>query len=276
MFGRNQEKPYTGVTGVTQVDEAKFVVQAFAKERLAEIGSNRIGMIGILTSQRTLASRNLWTERYPSLAVTREIFAATHGAAFNTLHYITYSPEDLSGQLSSLLNYKDLYADHLCEGVQLNISWPPLRELKETKNRFPDLKIILQIGPRILSQTSTNDIVERLAAYEQLIQYVLIDPSGGRGTVFEPTSITPLYKQIKESFVNLGMVIAGGFDHKNVRGRLRLLSQAVGSTNFGIDAERGLRIQVQGQSITKVSIPKVTEFVHNSAAFFRSNLIELS
>lgn len=271
MLSRNPEKPYIGVTGVVQVDEAKFVAQAFVKEGLTEIGSNRIGMIGILASQRTLASRGLWTERYPSLAAIRDIFEATHDVAFNTLHYTTYNPRDLSGQLSLLLNYKGLYTDHLCEGVQLNMSWPPLTELKETKDRFPDLKVILQIGPRILSQTSTNEIVARLAAYEKLIQYVLIDPSGGRGMVFEPTSVANLYKQIEESFVNLGLVFAGGFDHKNVKGRLQLLSKAVGSIDFGIDAERGLRINVKGQSATRVSISRATKFVHNSASFFRSS-----
>lgn len=264
------EKPYIGVTGIAQVSEAKSIAQTFVDEGLTEPDNTHKGMVGLLVSQRTLRRPTLGIERYPGLATIRQIFEITRGKAFNTLHYSTYDESHLSQQLQALLDPTGLYVDQLCHGIQLNIAWPPPAEIEETRGIFPEIKIILQLGPRVLSEKSAEDTAERLLPYEGLIDYALVDPSGGRGMIFETKTVAPIYNRIKEVYPDLPVVFAGGFNARNVRTRIWLLSQLVGPRDFGIDAEKGLRVQKKGQATTDLSIRKANRYIHHAASFFRA------
>ncbi len=269
-MARDPEKPYIGVTGITQVKEAKTIAQAFITEGLTSHDSTHKGMVGLLASQRTLSSRATSGERYPNIPLVREIFTVTQGITFNTLHYTTSTPDDLSRQTDLLIGRTGLYADRLCDGIQLNLAWPPPQEIARIRDSFPNLKVILQLGPRVLSEKTPEAIAEGLSAYEELIDYALIDPSGGRGMIFETNRVTPIHNQIRDAFPSLPVVFAGGFDAKNIRTRLWLLFQAVGSSNFGVDAEQGIRIQKQGQPETTISLTKTTRYIHHATIFFKN------
>lgn len=267
----NPEKPYVGVTGITRVREAEAIAEIFVTEGLAEEASSHNGMIGLLASQRTLSRNFQGRIKYPTLERILEIFAITKGRAFNTLHYHTYRSATLAHQLEELLGQRGLYSDRLCQGVQLNISWPPPAEVEKIRMTFPDLKIILQLGPKVLTENDPEYIVANLAPYQELINYVLIDPSGGRGRVFKVNTIAPTSNQIREIHPDLPLVFAGGFDGRNVRTRLWLLYQTVGITNFGIDAEDGLRVRQRNkQLLTPLSIPRARRYVQNAALFFKT------
>lgn len=260
------EKPYVGVTGISSVNEARLVVRSFVDAGLTDENSTHRGMIGLLTSQRTLSHDNTKTPKYPALHQIREIFLATQGRSFNTLHFSTYKVSHLTEQLTAIMEKTGIYHNRLCHGVQLNISWPPAIELEKSRTSFPSLKIILQLGPRVLSEKNAEDVAEGLINYEGLIDYVLIDPSGGKGTTFEPDKVAPLYNGIKDLYPNLPVVFAGGFNPENVKTRLLLLSEAIEENKFSIDAEAGLRTQKGPSSL---SIPKVAKYIHKAASFFK-------
>lgn len=268
---RTDLEPYIGVTGISEIEEAKRITESFIKEDLATKGGGRRGMIGLLASQKTLSSGDQLRIKYPNLERIRQIFEATGGHAFNTLHYHTYQVAGVTEQLDELLSRNGLYADKLCEGVQLNISSPPPNEVEKTRVKFPDLKIILQLGPRMLTENGPITIAENLAPYIELVHYVLIDPSGGRGRVFKVNTIAPVYNQIRDKYPDVSMVFAGGFDGGNVRRRLWLLKQTVGTDNFSIDAEGGLRVQqVNIQPPAPFSISRARRYIHNASVFFRT------
>lgn len=266
----NPEKPYIGVTGITRVGDANAIAETFVTSGLTEEASSHRGMIGLLVSQRTLSPNFQGRIKYPTLEQIRQIFEITKSRAFNTLHYHTYRSA-VAHQLETLLVQNRLYSDRLCQGLQLNIPWPPPAEVEKTRMTFPDLKIILQLGPKVLSENDPESIAANLAPYQELINYVLIDPSGGRGRVFAVNTIAPTSNRIRDLYPDLPLVFAGGFDGRNVRTRLWLLYQTVGTTNFSIDAEDGLRVQKRDkQSLTPFSIPRARRYVQNAALFFQT------
>lgn len=264
------EKPYIGVTGITKVNEARLIAQVFANEGLTAEASH-CGMIGVLASERTLSSKPSRVAKYPSLHEMRKIFQVSPTSTLNTLHYNTFREESLSDQVKVLLKETGLYDDKLCQGLQLNLFWPPTREVERIKTMFPDLKIILQLGHNVLVTRNQTNITESLMSYNGLLAYVLIDPSGGRGTEFDINDVAPVYQEIKDFYPDLPIIFAGGFKPDNVKTRLLLLSNALGTNNFGIDAENGLRVQKEGPEQMRFNTMRTTKYIQNAASFFRND-----
>lgn len=265
-----KEKPYIGVTGITLPTQAEAVAKTFVDEGLANEQSSHQGMIGVLVSKKTLSSTFQARIKYPTVEQISQMFRKTKGIAFNTIHYHTYQEANLAQQLEELLDRSGLYSDRLCEGLQLNVAWPPVTEVEKTKLAFPDLKIIMQLGPRV-STEEPQAITYKLDPYTDLVDYVLIDPSGGRKKVPQVNTIVSIFNQIKGTYPDLPLVFAGGFDAKNVKTRLGLLAQAIGTTNFGIDAEGGLRIRRRNTQLpTPLSIARACRYVQNAALFLNN------
>lgn len=266
-----KEKPYIGVTGLDQPREAEAVTRTFEHMDLTKPDGNRIGMIGLLVSERRLSFPDRERSRHPSLSTIRRIFETTQGKTFNTLHYNTYHEDNLSEQIEKLLGNTQLYTDKLCQGIQLNVRWPNVDAIKRTKELFPDLKVILQLGPNVLTSTP-QQIAANLTPYIGEIDYALIDPSGGRNLITQVNTVAPVYNEIREIYPDLALVFAGGFRAGNVGKRLWLLFQMVGTTDFGTDAESGLRLQSrQNDSPTPFSVDKAHRYIRNSALFFKSS-----
>lgn len=267
----DREKPYIGVTGIARVREARKITQAFVREGLTEENSSHQGMIGLLASQRTLSAGVQLDIKYPPIEQISRIFETTRGMAFNTLHYHTYRKSTLAHQLEQLLDRNSLYSNGLCQGIQVNVAWPPPGEVEKTRINFPDLKIILQVGPRVLTENGPEEITANLASYIEMVDYVLIDPSGGRGRVFKVNTIAPVSNRIREMYPDLPLVFAGGFNARNARTRLWLLHQTVGTVDFSIDAENGLRVQHKDKQLpTPLSVTRASRYIQNAALFFRT------
>ncbi|MCR4306208.1 MAG: hypothetical protein NUV73_03945 [Candidatus Daviesbacteria bacterium] len=272
---RLKEKPYIGVTGITNATEATAVTQTFVEEGLTDLQSKHRGMVGILVSEKSLNPHTKEKVKYPTLNQIQQIFEITRGKAFNTLHYHTYQESHLAEQLKKLLDQFGFYSNQLCDGIQLNLRWPPVDEVEKTKAAFPDLRIILQIGPKILgpevlAEKSPQEIISNLAPYVPLIDYALIDPSGGQGKVFQINTIAPIHNRIKNIYPDLPLGFAGGFNTRNIRTRLWILAQTVGTIDFSIDAEGGLRTPSKHGRPTSLSINKTQGYTHKAALFFRT------
>jgi hypothetical protein len=90
-----------------------------------------------------------------------------------------------------------------------------------------------------------GQIVERIKEYGDTLSYVLIDPSAGRGKSFiiEDSLELELYRGLRQlSYLTVGF--AGGFTGDNVAKRLEKIKTAVDSARFCIDAESGVRDEV--------------------------------
>ena len=135
--------------------------------------------------------KNKWPNRYPDPDKVAGIFP-DHPLALNLVHYNTKTPEYLFDEMVAVTQI----AGPNFHGFQLNIAWPDPEALKRYRNYFHKVKIVLQVGQRAF--LSVAESPEKLALkvkseYTGLVDYVLLDPSGGLGKFFDPIYIAPYF-----------------------------------------------------------------------------------
>lgn len=237
-----KERPYIGVTGPTTREEVRHLVRSFEVNRISQETSH-LPMVGILVSHKTLNGQEVLNRRYPAFGQVHALLAEASLYTFNTIHYNSREMLDLADQIKGIF-MGQIYDEKLCRAIQLNIPWPPIDQVKEVKQFFPDLKIIMQLSHRSLAGKTPIEVAQLLEGYGKSFDYVLIDPSGGRAQIFAPNEVVPYYFSIKEKFPDLIVGFAGGFTGENVLPRCRELIKLVGEKDFSIDAEGGLRNKI--------------------------------
>jgi hypothetical protein len=250
-------RPYIGITGFTDVAQVAGVLD------LLPLRSNRLIMAGVLVSDKTL--RGMPSRRYPQRyphPVREKLPKIFLGNArlLNLVHFNTHEPSNL---------YQDLclaqeLAGPCCHGFQLNMAWPDPRQLGwyRERARFERKTIVLQCGPTALKEV--NELPRKLAArlkeYSGLIDYVLIDPSGGTGTDFQVLSIVAYVRELFAEFPTLGVGIAGGLHGQNVVEQLDIPFRYFSRAGVSIDAEGKLR----DPQTDKLSIEACREYLQRA------------
>lgn len=224
-----KQRPYIGITGFMKIEETREILGVVPKD------SNRDIMIGILVSQRTLkGEQNKWPNRYPKLERLDEIFI-NHSLAMNLVHYNTKEPKSLYDQLIHITELQILNLD----GFQLNICWPIWGQLAAYKKHY-DKEIVLQVGHRAFEEVdnSPEKLAARLLLYEDIIDRVLLDPSGGLGKSFDIESAKQYLRIIRDRGFKKGIGVAGGLSPTT----LCLIEPLVKEfPDLSIDAESRLR-----------------------------------
>lgn len=220
--------PYVGVTG--------FMLLAEVNEALAMVphGLTRRLMIGVLMSSKTLAGQqNKWPGRYPKKEAVADIFV-DDPRALNLVHYNTDHSETLFTQLVEITELTGPYLD----GFQLNIAWPPISQIKDYWEAYPDKFFLLQIGSKAMTQVESMErFAELVGAYLPMIDAILIDPSGGKGEPLDAAKGAEYLRAVRE-YPTLGIGIAGGLGPET----LHLLDTLVREfPELSIDAESRLR-----------------------------------
>ncbi len=256
------KRPYVGITGAVTTGEVDFIVRAFNHAGYS-LETEHIPMIGILVSSKTLANMSTTNRRYPNVSLLPEIFEHTQKNVFSMIHY-NQSSNVTYGSLSEeiIFLFQDLYDRNLCRGLQLNIAWPKKEEVFEIKKVYPQLSIVLQLSSTALKDKSAKDIVDCIKEYEIALDYVLIDPSGGKGKEFDFETSCEIYEEIISSQFPVRVGFAGGFSGKNVAEKCKILSERLGTTSFCIDVEGGIRnkiTEIYGDDL--LDINKVKEYV---------------
>ena len=92
-------------------------------------------------------------------------------------------------------------------------------------------------------------LVNRVRKYQGLVNYVLLDPSGGTGRLFNPEELKKFLGRLYEAQLDLSYGVAGGLSPTT----LNLLESLVKEfPNLSIDAEGRLRFFVC--KISKISV----------------------
>jgi hypothetical protein len=227
--------PYIGITGFMSSKEITKVLSVLPQN------SNRLVMVGVLASNKTIRGEtNKFPMRYPKPDALRKIFVkSSKHRRLNLVHFNTSDPDNLFDDLCLV---QELAGPH-CHGVQLNIAWPDKKVLEQYKKRFPTHTIVLQCGPAAIQRVLNDSrrLALRVASYEyeQVADYVLIDESAGAGKALDPLfALGCLHALTAHVQTSLGVVLAGGFDHRNLRARIASLAS---NFTFSIDAEGKLR-----------------------------------
>jgi len=139
------------------------------------------------------------------------IFFPDDPRAINLIHYNTKEPETLCEQLLKLV---EIGGPNL-QGFQLNIAWPNPNQLdkfhKAVKRHY---SLIFQINERVLEDVkySPKELSLRICknSYDDYMDGILIDPSGGKGKLFDIEMAHKFLSEIRDTNYLFGMGIAGG------------------------------------------------------------------
>lgn len=194
-------------------------------------------MAGVLVSSKTLAGgTNKYPNRYPPIGHVAEIFSFDQEHLLRTIHYNTDDAVTIDEQVDQLM----AIAPRAIDALQLNIRWANPVKLQRVNRKYPDLRIILQIGAGALGDvTEPEDIYvgSALQAYKGVVNDFLIDPSGGVGKALDIWhAFACLADRDIPAFMRPG--VAGGREAGNVR-ELKGLMRRHGLVN--LDAESRIR-----------------------------------
>lgn len=250
-----RSKPYIGITGVRNADEAAgaapMILRALSDET-PRCGHR--GEIGVQVTDRTLRGLPTANRRCPDVTDVPDMFKRVlecerefraHGKIMTAIHYTTKEPKDLFRSVRYLLSIGDMYDKRLVRGLQLNGGFErtPLSELQEVRNAYPAIEIIQQIPVKVLNILSAEEITKELKAREEYLNYVLIDPSGGLGKEMDVAAGSVLARAIIEN-TSLAVGFAGGLKGGNIGHIICQIAAELGTKDFSIDAEGGLRDRI--------------------------------
>jgi hypothetical protein len=217
-------------------------------------------MVGVLASQKTLRGEpNKWPARYPVREKLASVFVG-HERAINLIHLHSEPGRQLLHDMEAVhelgvFNFGSV--SQLC-GFQLNVRWPERRILERYRKSFDSeirrMVIVLQVGNGAMEDVGWNpgDMAERVKEYGDLVDYVLVDPSGGRGIKFNPGLIVPCLRAIKEKCrQELRTVVAGGLGPETLHLVEPLLQEFPG---ISIDAEGALLGEDGKQDLKKTCL----------------------
>jgi hypothetical protein len=248
--------PYIGITGFMSRQEVDAVLAALPEY------SDRLVMIGVLASNKTIRwEENKWPKRYPKPDTLGDIFPP-HGGRHKVLNLIHFNTKEQTAFYCDLCQTQALAGPHF-DGFQLNMPWPDKEVLALFKKSvlFEGKKIVLQCGKKALEvcDHKPEKIVKRVRDYRDLVDYVLIDPSGGRGELFDVEFAWNCFYGLG-SIEGLGYGIAGGLNPENLY-RLSPLLQDF--ARISIDIETGVR-----DAEDNFDVEKGKEFLDKSHTMF--------
>jgi len=232
------EKPYVGVTGPTSIEEVDSIIHAFSEANYG-METPHIPMLGYLVSLKTLNGEQISNKRYPTFGELSELIKRADNKVLTMIHYNSRERSTLADQIRDI--FEGLYSNHLCRALQLNIVSPDKEQVALIKKRFPKMQIVLQASGSFMGNRTPQELSREIGSYGRSIDYVLIDPSGGRGLEFEIDKSVGIFKELNEKLPYLTIGFAGGFTHENTAGRIKDLMRKAQTSQFCIDAEGGLR-----------------------------------
>jgi hypothetical protein len=267
--------PYIGITGFMYRMEVETVLDWRPRGNFLSMGPSwRPFMVGVLASSKTLAGmKNKYPNRYPPVDRIADIFPSWSVTdVVNLIHYNTDDPDTLADQLLKLTALGGQYL----HGFQLNSNWPVIRklvirELVKYHKRYPNVRMVLQIGRRVVAETEAffgkeapRELAKQVVSFGNLISDVLFDMSGGRGELLDVEQARRYLRAISERGLDRGLGVAGGLDGNTLPNIEPLL---FGLSYLSIDAENNLRDEED-----KLSLPAVHGYI--SAATELCGIIE--
>ncbi|MEA2003342.1 MAG: hypothetical protein U9O53_00085, partial [archaeon] len=266
-----QTTNYIGVTGVSSIDEVSQVKGIVDRMKTASLlPHDKKVMLGYLVSYKTLNSKPTANRRYPLIKDLPAMLEAAGDNIFTMIHYNSTELNTLAEQVSEIFAFENIYERNLCKAFQLNITWPDPKAIENIKSSYPDIMFVLSLTKDAISGNTPEQILENTEQYNGLADYILIDPSGGEGKPFDIEHSALIYRELRNHFTTEKIGFAGGFDPDNISRRLGILIHELGTTDFSIDTEKGVRIPLsQKYGDDLFSAEKIEEYLTSSTSIFK-------
>lgn len=209
--------PYVGVTGIMERQEGEELLKLLPQLTGTTMGDfrtlrNRL-MLGYLVSQKTLnGGTNKWAGRYPHVGDIG-CLVVDDQRVLNLVHY-NGANEGLFTQLMKVHEVAGM--PKRLDGFQLNLAWPEPEEVEKYIRWIgsQDHYVVLQIGVEAMDMASNDPatLVKFLRDYQGLVDYCLLDGSGGYGVPLSYDALRPfldaIYSAELDRYIAIG--VAGG------------------------------------------------------------------
>ena len=241
-------RPYIGIVGISsrnEAGEAGGIIQSIFTNEVTR-SLTHVPQIGVQVSTETLFG--LPKGLNPHLDELRLIFdtvlLGTWVPTFNVVHFNSRlrPPELIDAVMHRLCSHDCLVSDNLLHGIQFNRLFGviPVAEFVRLKERHPQLAIILQIHSDALCLEDA-DIASRAEEYSSVVDYFLLDSSGGMGVPMDLARMTRLGSALVGRTGRALLGFAGGISGANAHENIAALKSALGTSNFCIDAQSRLK-----------------------------------
>lgn len=222
-------------------------------------------MYGFTSSNKRLADPKSSGKTSPSLNFLGAMIDAVPRYHLPMVHYFTPNLDGLADEIIELFTYCKLDPNRV--GLQINALWPDINHLKVLK-RLGHI-ITLQLPAKAIEIENIR-VVDKLKTYRDVVDYALIDPSGGQGKDFSIGHASSLMTLIKKEIPEITPGVAGGFSSDNVEERIRAIQEHSKCHachqpelhDYCIDAQGKLRVDGQ------LNIPKATIFIDRALRAF--------
>lgn len=260
--------PYIGITDFNSAEDSWNMVLSMRENfDLLGVGvathyKKRKLMIGVMMSLKTLSDiPSKWSNIFPQKERIQRIFVSDP-LALNTLHYADYD------NLTTLLNLLDAtqYCGPNINAIQFDMIWPDSEMILKYKKSNPDLRIILQISSHALDEVSNDPkkLSEKLKTYENSLDDVLLDKSGGKGIGLCADDLRPFVDILAHDHEALGLTVAGGLGPDT----LGSASSLVEDYSFlSLDAQS--RLRSSGSSMDPVEWDRASRYLMEAMLMFR-------
>src|SRR3989338_3703809 len=152
--------------------------------------------------------------------------------------------------------------------LQLDMIWPPIDALRHYRTLFPTIQLIFQANAATLAKVNNDPeaFVARLKPYEGVINYVLLDKSGGQGIDMRATELFPFIRALASNFIYTGIAIAGGLGPETMHLALPIIHAF---PHISIDAQG--RLRPSGSALEPVDWTMAGTYLERSLAMFRKH-----
>lgn len=218
-------------------------------------------MVGVMMSFKTLNGEpSKWSAAWPKNEEVADIFV-DHPAVMNTLHFADY---DGNTTLWHLLQAAKFGGPRL-HAIQLDMIWPPDVIVKGLRRKFPDVQVVLQINTKALEAVDNDPdtLVEWLKKYGDLLDYVLLDKSHGRGVGMDAQGLLPFVRAISDRLPKLEVGVAGGLGPSTMDLLLPVVHEF---PNVNIDAQGKLRSS--GNALDPIDWEMAHEYLREAVTIF--------
>jgi hypothetical protein len=210
------ERPsYIGITDFENYEQVQRILEFFTK--LVGTSNARKLMVGLMMNYQTLHKLDtVWANSWPTREKIGEMFRP-HPKAFNTLHYADYkqgrtTAKDLAMAIEFADSHKGL------DALQLDMPWPNPDVIINGVQNFirsgRSLPVVIMLGSTaaMRCEYDMNRTIERIGDYKDIVDYVLVDFSAGKGIPMDVDLTRKYLRALVDTYGNkFSYTIAGGF-----------------------------------------------------------------
>lgn len=258
--------PYIGITDFETTQQVNNMLVVFnrAKEESLNPIKHKL-MVGLMISYKTLNNiPSKWSSVWVPKENIKDIFI-DHPLAYDALHYADYDGKTEAKHLVSAIKY----GGENIHSLQLDMIWPSAQMLTELKNEYPKIEIVLQVNTPALKQIGDDPkkLIQRLEGYENIIDFVLLDKSMGRGKGMDASALLPFIEAIYNSGLSLDVAVAGGLGPRT----LHLVESIVKKFPFiSIDSQGQLR--PTGNALDPIDWKMASEYLSKAVNMFSEKI----